>query len=89
MNAEERRVLACAWTAGVVFIALLYLTGSFIKSIIISAFVLVSTLLGVGQRLLFSNGVVVGLFAIAVLFGFVHPEHWPDLVKSTTDALRR
>jgi hypothetical protein len=89
MIPEDRRLtITCAWNAAVVFFALLYLTGDFSKSGIIAAFVLGSSLLGLGRLWLFRGGFAVALVAIAIALGLPHPEHWPTLVKSSPDALR-
>ena len=58
--------------AVVLFAAILYLTGSFWKAILVSIFVLVACILGLGPRGSFAIAIV----AIAVVLGAPNPDQW-------------
>jgi hypothetical protein len=79
---EDRLAVMCAWNGLVVFVSMLILTGDFIKSTAIGAFVLVSCVLGFGRRWLLRGGFAVSVLAIAVWVGAVpHPDQWTDLFR--------
>jgi hypothetical protein len=79
---QDRLAMMCAWNGVVVFVSVLFLTGAFFKSALIAIFVLVSCLLGFGQRWLFRAGFVAAVLAIAVLLGAIpHPDQWRDLLR--------
>ena len=61
--------------AVVLFAAMLYITGSFWKAILVSMFVLVSCVLGFGLRGSFAITIV----AIAVVLGAPSPDQWLQL----------
>ena len=61
--------------AVVLFAAILYLTGSFWKAILVSIFVLVACVLGFGPRGSFAIAIV----AIAVVLGAPSPDQWVQL----------
>src|SRR5262249_4774886 len=61
--------------AVVLFAAMLYLTGSFWKAILVSVLVLVSCVLGFGLRGSFAIAIV----AIAVVLGAPSPDQWVQL----------
>jgi hypothetical protein len=72
----------CAWNALIVSVSVLYLTGVLIKSAVIAAFVLISSLLGFGQRWLARGGFAIAVLAIAVSLGAIpHPSQWGDLFR--------
>jgi low temperature requirement protein LtrA len=61
--------------AVVLFAAILYLTGSFWKAIVVSMAVLVSCLLGLGLR----GSIAIAIVAIAVVLGAPSPDEWVHL----------
>ena len=82
MTQEDRLTMMCAWNGVIVFFSVLFLTGAFFKSALIAIFVLVSCLLGFGQRWLFRAGFAASILAIAVLLGLIpHPDQWRDLLR--------
>jgi hypothetical protein len=79
---DDRLAVLCVWNALVVFLSVFFLTGAFFKSAFIAAFVLISCLLGFGQRWLLRGGFAVSVLAIAVLVGAIpHPDQWKDLFR--------
>jgi hypothetical protein len=80
VSQDDRLAVLCVWNGLVTFVSLFFLTGAFFKSALISIFVLVSSLLGYGQRWLFRGGFVIAVLAIAVFVGAIpHPDQWKDL----------
>jgi hypothetical protein len=72
----------CVWNGLLVFISVLFLIGGIVKAALIAIFVLVSCLLGFGQRWLLRGGFVVAVLAIAVWIGAIpHPDQWKDLFR--------
>jgi hypothetical protein len=61
--------------AVVLFAAILYLTGSFWKAILVSIFVLVASILGFGPR----GSFAIAILAIAVVLGAPSPDQWVQL----------
>jgi hypothetical protein len=73
LTEEERRVALSVWAGLVSFVALLYLTGSFWKAAVIGVFVLVSCVLGLGQRWLLRGSFLLAIVAIAIALGAPTP----------------
>ena len=74
---EDERLLALSlWVGVVLFSAILYLTGSYSKAILIGIFVLISCLLGFGRRWLLRGSFAVAIVAIAVARGAPSPDQW-------------
>ncbi len=88
MNDQVRVQLMSLWAAVIVFISVCYLTGGFIKSVLVAAFVLGSCLLGLGRRWLFQGAFAIAILAIAVALGIPHPERWPDLFPGAFENAR-
>ena len=65
--------------AVVLFSAMLCLTGSFWKAILVSIFVLVSCVLGFGRRWLLWGSFAIATVAIAVVLGAPSPDQWVQL----------
>jgi hypothetical protein len=85
---DDRLAVLCVWNGLVVFVSVFFLTGAFFKSALIAAFVLISCLLGFGQRWLLRGGFVVSVFAIGVLVGAIpHPDQWKDLFRDVRASL--
>jgi hypothetical protein len=79
---DDRLAIMCVWNGLLVFISVLFLTGGIFKAALIAIFVLVSCLLGFGQRWLLRGGFVVAVLAIAVWIGAIpHPDQWKDLFR--------
>ena len=77
---EDERLLALSlWVGVVLFSAILYLTGSYSKAILIGIFVLISCLLGFGRRWLLRGSFAVAIVAIAVALGAPSPDQWVHL----------
>ena len=86
MSPGERVIVLQGWNALVVFFSVLYLTGGFIKAMVVAGFVLVSGLLGFGQRWLLRGGFLVSVFALAVYLGALPPpQEWPDHLKQARE----
>jgi hypothetical protein len=81
MSEQRLIMLKCAWSAVVVFLALLYLTGEYVKPLVIAGFVLGSSILGIGRPWLFFACFVAALVAIAVTLGVPAPGQWPTLAR--------
>jgi hypothetical protein len=82
VSQDDRLAIVCVWNGLVVFLSLLFLTGAFFNAALIAIFVLVSCLLGFGQRWLLRGGFAVAVLAIAVLVGAIpHPDQWKDLFR--------
>ncbi|OLB69253.1 MAG: hypothetical protein AUI16_29210 [Alphaproteobacteria bacterium 13_2_20CM_2_64_7] len=85
---EDERLLALSlWVGVVLFTAILYLTGSYWKAILIGLFVLISCLLGFGRRWLLRGSFVVAIVAIAVALGAPSPDQWSQLLQDARRAL--
>jgi len=85
---EDERLLALSlWVGVVLFTAILYLTGSYWKAILIGVFVLISCLLGFGRRWLLRGSFAVVIVAIAVALGAPSPDQWSQLLQDARRAL--
>jgi hypothetical protein len=85
---EDERLLALSlWVGVVLFTAILYLTGSYWKAILIGVFVLISCLLGFGRRWLLRGSFAVAIVAIAVALGAPSPDQWSQLLQDARRAL--
>jgi hypothetical protein len=85
---DDRLAVMCVWNGLVVFVSVFFLTGSIFKAALIAVFVLVSCLLGFGQRWLLRGGFVVSVLAIGVLVGAIpHPDQWKDLFRGVRASL--
>jgi hypothetical protein len=85
---EDERLLALSlWVGVVLFTAILYLTGSYWKAILIGIFVLISCLLGFGRRWLLRGSFAVAIVAIAVALGAPSPDQWSQLLQDARRAL--
>jgi hypothetical protein len=85
---EDERLLALSlWVGVVLFSAILYLTGSYSKAILIGLFVLISCLLGFGRRWLLRGSFAVAIVAIAVALGAPSPDQWSQLLQDARRAL--
>jgi O-antigen ligase len=85
---EDERLLALSlWVSVVLFSAILYLTGSYSKAILIGLFVLISCLLGFGRRWLLRGSFAVAIVAIAVALGAPSPDQWSQLLQDARRAL--
>jgi hypothetical protein len=85
---EDERLLALSlWVGVVLFTAILYLTGSYWKAILIGVFVLISCLLGFGRRWLLRGSFVIAIVAIAVALGAPSPDQWSQLLQDARRAL--
>jgi hypothetical protein len=86
---SEQRVIMvkCAWSAVVIFLALLYLTGEYVKPLVIAGFVFGSSLLGIGRPWLFFACFIAALAAIAVALGVPGPAQWPAITRRLLELL--
>ena len=85
---EDERLLALSlWVGVVLFTAILYLTGSYWKAILIGTFVLGSYLLGFGRSWLLRGSFAVAIVAIAVALGAPSPDQWAQLLQDARQAL--
>jgi hypothetical protein len=85
---EDRMAVLCVWNGLVVFVSMFFLTGAFFKSVLIAAFVLISCLLGFGQRWLLRGGFAVSVLAIGVLVGAIpHPDQWKNFFRDVRASL--
>ena len=85
---EDERLLALSlWVGVVLFSAILYLTGSYSKAILIGLFVLISCLLGFGRGWLLRGSFAVAIVAIAVALGAPSPDQWSQLLQDARRAL--
>src|SRR5256885_17248422 len=87
LTEEERRVALSVWAGLVSFAALLYLTGSFWKAAVIGVFVLVSCVLGLGQRWLLRGSFAIAIVAIAIALGVPSPDQWAQLLQDARRTL--
>jgi hypothetical protein len=83
----ERQAAMSLWAGFVSFCALLYLTGSFGKATAIGIFVLVSCLLGFGERWLLRGSLAVAIVAIAIALGAPRPDQWAQLLEDARRTL--
>ena len=74
MNRQEQIEVAV-----VLFSAILCLTGSFWKAILVGVFVLVACLLGFGRRWLLGGSFAIAIVAIAVALGVPSRDQWLEL----------
>jgi len=74
MNRQEQIEVAV-----VLFAAILCLTGSFWKAIVVGMFVLVACVLGFGRRWLLSGSFTIAIVAIAVVLAAPSPDQWLQL----------
>ena len=65
-----------AWSSAAIFGALLYLTGSTFKSLLIAIFVFFSCIVGFGRRRLIQASFAIVVLAILVSYGFPAPDQW-------------
>jgi hypothetical protein len=80
--AEDIRLVALSlWASVVSFSAILYLSGSFWKAILVGIFVLISCVLGFGGRWLLRGSLAVAIVAIAVALGAPSPDQWGQLLQ--------
>jgi uncharacterized membrane protein len=90
LTEEERHAALSFWAGLVSFFALFYLTGSFLKAVVVGIFVLVSCLLGLGQRWLFEGIVCDRNCSHRGRTGRPKPKSMGAVVAvRATDALRR
>jgi hypothetical protein len=87
LTEDERLVALSLWVGVVLFFAILYLTGSYWKAILIGTFVLGSCVLGFGQRWLLRGSFVIAIVAVAVALGAPGPDQWADLLENAQRAL--
>ena len=76
---NERMQLLSLWVGAVVFAAILYLTASFSKAILLGIFVLGSCLLGFSRGWVLRGSFVIAIAAIAVALGAPGPDRWVQL----------
>jgi hypothetical protein len=77
----KRPVAMSLWASVVSFSAILYLSGTFWKAILIGTFVLVSSVLGFGGRWLTRASFALAIVAIAVVLGAPSPDQWGQLLQ--------
>jgi hypothetical protein len=87
LTEEERHAALSFWAGLVSFFALFYLTGSFLKAVVVGIFVLVSCLLGLGQRWLLRGSFAIAIVAIAVALGAPSPNQWAQLLQYARQTL--
>jgi hypothetical protein len=87
LTEQKRRTAMSFWAGLVSFCALFYLTGSFSKAAIIGTFVLVSCLLGFGQRWLLRGSFAIAILAIAIWLGAPGPDQWVQLLQDARRTL--
>jgi hypothetical protein len=84
---QDQRLMALSLWAGVVsFSAILYLTGSLWKAILLGTFVLVSCVLGFGARWLMRASFAIAIVAIAVVLGAPSPDQWGQSLQDARQA---
>ena len=66
------------WVGAVVFSAILYLTGSYWKAILIGIFALGSCVVGFGRRCVIRVSFAIAIVAVAVALGAPTPDLWPQ-----------
>jgi hypothetical protein len=87
LTEDERLLTLSLWAGFVIFSAILYLTGSFWKAILIGTFVLISCVLGFGSRWLLRGSFAIAIVALAVALGAPGPDQWADLLEDARRAL--
>ena len=87
LTEDERLQVLSLWVGLVMFSAILYLTGSYWKAILIGTFVLGSYLLGFGRSWLLRGSFAVAIVAIAVALGAPSPDQWAQLLQDARQAL--
>jgi hypothetical protein len=87
LTEDERLVALSLWVGIALFSAILYLTGSYWKAILIGTFVLGSCVLGFGRRWLLRGSLAIAIVAIAVALGAPGPDQWADLLQGAQQAL--
>jgi len=81
MNRQQQIEVAVVLSA-----AILCLTGSFWKAILVGVFVLVSCVLGFGRRGLLRGSFAVAIVAIAIVLGGPSPDQWVRLWEDARQA---
>ena len=81
MNRQEQIEVAV-----VLFSAILCLTGSFWKAILVGVFVLLSFVLGFGRRGLLRGSFAIAIAAIAIVLGGPSPDQWVQLWEDARQA---
>lgn len=69
------------WGTFLIFVSVLYLSGSITRSLLVGLFVLISCSLGFGRRWLLRGVLVISILALAVSLGFPSPSEWLNLAK--------
>ena len=87
LTEDERLALLSLWVGVVLFSAILYLTGSYWKAILIGTFVLGSCALGFGRRWLLLGSFAIAIVAIAVALGAPSPDQWVQLFQDARQVL--
>jgi hypothetical protein len=87
LTEDERLQVLSLWVGLVIFSAILYLTGSFWKSILIGTFVLISCALGFGRSWLLRGSFAIAILAIAVALGAPSPDQWAQLLQDARQAV--
>lgn len=87
LTEEERQTALSLWVGVVLFSAILYLTGSYWKAIVIGTFVLGSLELGFGRRWLLRGSFAIAIVAIAVVLGAPSPDRWVQLFQHARQVL--
>jgi hypothetical protein len=87
LTEQERQEALSFWAGLVSFAALLYLTGSFWKAVAVGIFVLVSCLLGLGQRWSLRGSFAIAIVAIAVALGAPSPDQWAQFFQDARQTL--
>jgi uncharacterized membrane protein YcfT len=84
---EGKRLAALSlWVGAVVFSALLYLTGSYWKAILIGTFVSGSCVLGFGRSWVLRGSFMIAIVAIAVALGGSSPDEWSQHLRDARQA---
>src|SRR5262245_6009908 len=85
---EEERVMAMSlWVGVVLFSAIVYLTGSYWKAILIGTFVLGSCLVGFGRLWLLRGSFAIAIVVVAVALGAPSPDQWAQLLQDARQAM--
>jgi hypothetical protein len=87
LTEDERMMALSLWVGVVLFSAILYLTGSYWKAILIGTFVLGSLALGFGRRWLLLGSFAIAIVAIAVALGAPSPDQWVQLFQDARQVL--
>jgi hypothetical protein len=86
MTEEERQTVLSLWAGLISFAALLYLTRSFWKAAVIGVFILVSCLLGFGQRWLLRGSFAIAILAIVIALAPT-PDQWVQFLQDARRTL--